>query len=32
LGTLTLGSLLVLAWMIMKQNKGILPESDEGEK
>ena len=31
LGALTLGSLLVLAWMIMKQNKGILPESDKEE-
>ena len=31
LGILTLGSLLVLAWMIMKQNKGILPESDKEE-
>jgi len=32
LGILTLGSLLVLAWMIMKQNKGVLPESNKGEK
>ena len=32
LGTLTLGSLLALAWMIMKQNRGILPESDEEKK
>jgi len=32
LGILTLGSLLVLAWMIMKKNKGILPELDKGEK
>ena len=32
LGILTLGSLLVLAWMIMKQNKAILPESDKVEK
>ena len=32
LGILTLGSLVALAWMIMKQNKGILPESDKGEK
>ena len=31
LGILTLGSLMVLAWMIMKQNKGILPESDKEE-
>ena len=31
LGILTLGSLLVLAWMIMKQNKNILPESDKEE-
>ena len=31
LGILTLGSLVVLAWMIMKQNKGILPESDKEE-
>jgi len=29
LGILTLGSLVALAWMIMKQNKGILPGSDE---
>jgi len=32
LGILTLGSLLVLAWMIMKQNKGILPELDRENK
>ena len=32
LGILTLGSLLALAWMIMKQNKGILPELDKEEK
>ena len=32
LGILTLGSSLVLAWVIMKQNKGILPESDKKEK
>jgi len=32
LGILTLGSLLVLAWMIMKQNKGVLPESEKEEK
>jgi len=32
LGILTLGSLVALAWMIMKQNKGILPELDKGEK
>ena len=31
LGILTLGSLVALAWMIMKQNKGILPESDKEE-
>lgn len=32
LGILTLGSLLMLAWMIMKQNKGILPELDKENK
>ena len=32
LGVLTLGSLVALAWMVMKQNKGILPGSDKKEK
>ena len=32
LGILTLGSLVALAWMIFRQNKGVLPESNKGEK
>ena len=32
LGILTLGSSLVLAWVIIRKSKGILPESDKGKK
>ena len=32
LGALTLGSLMVLAWMIMKQNKDSFPKADKEEK
>jgi hypothetical protein len=31
LGILTLGSLMVLAWMIIRQSKGILPELEKEE-